>query len=62
MSTKVKFWVIGIIIATIGLVLARIISPLYAELSVVQLAIFLTGVVVAMAGLGIILLGIRKPK
>jgi predicted permease len=60
MSTKVKFWFIGIFIAAIGLVVARIISPLYAERSVVQLAIFLTGVVVAMAGLGVIILGIRK--
>jgi hypothetical protein len=60
MSTKLKFWIIGVVIAAIGLVLARIISPMYADQGTLQLIIFLTGVVVAMAGLGIIMLGIRK--
>jgi hypothetical protein len=52
--------VAGIFLAIIGLVLARIISPTYTDSSVVQLVIFLSGVVLAMAGLGIIMLGIRK--
>ena len=60
MSTKIKFWVAGIFLAIIGLVLARIISPTYTENSIAQLATFLSGVVLAMAGLGIIMLGIRK--
>jgi hypothetical protein len=62
MRTKIKFWVGGIIVASIGLILARVISPIYANQSVVQLILYLIGVVVAMAGLGVILLGIRKPK
>jgi hypothetical protein len=60
MSTKLKFWIIGVIVAAIGLVLARIISPMYADRSTVELIIFLAGVVVAMSGLGIIVMGIRK--
>jgi hypothetical protein len=60
MNAKLKFWKAGVIAAAIGLVLARIVSGLYADRVVIQLAIFLTGVAVAMAGLGIILFGIRK--
>lgn len=60
MSAKIKFWITGAIVAATGLVLARVISPLYSNNGVVQLAIFLVGVVIAMAGLGIILAGIRK--
>ena len=60
MSAKLKFWVAGVIIVAIGLVLARIVSGMYADRAAIQLAIFLTGVIVAMAGLGIILFGIRK--
>ena len=60
MSTKLKFWITGIVAAIIGLVLARVVSPMYADQAIVQLSIFLAGVVVAMAGLGIILVGIKK--
>jgi hypothetical protein len=62
MRTKIKFWVGGIIVAAIGLVLARVISSIYADHSAIQLTLFLIGVVFAMAGLGIILMGIRKPE
>lgn len=60
MSTKAKFWIAGIIVAALGLVLARVISPMYSGQTVIQLAFFLLGVVIAMAGLGIILMGLRK--
>jgi hypothetical protein len=60
MSTKLKFWIAGVVVAALGLVLARVVSPLYSTNPVVQLTLFLVGVVVAMAGLGIILVGIRK--
>jgi hypothetical protein len=60
MSTKLKFWTAGGSVAVVGLVLARVISPLFSGNPVVQLTIFLVGVVIAMAGLGIILGGIRK--
>jgi hypothetical protein len=60
MSTKAKFWIAGIIVAALGLVLARVISPMYSGQTVIQLTFFLLGVVIAMAGLGIILMGLRK--
>jgi hypothetical protein len=60
MSTKLKFWIAGIAVIVVGLVLARGISPLYTDQVAVQLAVFLVGVLVAMAGLGIILIGLRK--
>jgi hypothetical protein len=60
MSAKAKFWLIGLIVATIGVILARVISPLYFDQSVLQISIFLAGVVAAMAGLGLILFGLRK--
>ncbi len=60
MSTKLKYWTSGIILAIAGLVLARVVSPVYADHAMVQLAVFVAGVAVALAGLGIILLGLRK--
>lgn len=48
------------VIAAAGLVLAKVVSPAYADRAVIQLVLFLAGVVVSMAGLGIILLGLRK--
>jgi hypothetical protein len=60
MSVKLKFWTGGIILAIAGLVLARVVSPIYASCAILQLAVFIGGVVVAMAGLAIILLGLRK--
>ena len=60
MSTKLKFWIAGGMVAIIGLVLARVVSPMYADRAIVQLSVFLVGVVVSMAGLMIILLGLKK--
>ncbi len=60
MSTKIKYWIAGIAVAIVGLVLARVISPMYPNQAIVQLSIFLVGVIIAMAGLGIILVGMRK--
>jgi len=60
MSIKLKFWIAGVALAISGLVLARVVSPLYATRTFLQLSVFLIGVVVAIAGLGIILMGIRK--
>jgi hypothetical protein len=60
MSTKLKFWIAGVILVIAGLVLARVVSPLFAGPAIGQLSVFLVGVVVAMAGLGIILVGLRK--
>jgi hypothetical protein len=60
MSIKLKFWIAGVALAISGLILARVVSSLYASQAIMQLSIFLAGVVVALAGLGIILMGIRK--
>jgi hypothetical protein len=60
MSTKIKIWIVGAIVATIGVVVARLISPTYSDQPIIQLVLFLAGVVIAMAGLGIILMGIKK--
>jgi hypothetical protein len=61
MSRKLKYWIIGVVVAATGLILARVVSPAYADRPAAELTIFLAGAVVAMAGLGIILLGLRKP-
>jgi hypothetical protein len=60
MSTKAKFWVAGLVTAAIGLVLARGVSPLLAAQVVLQLAVYFVGVALALAGLLIIIFGIRK--
>jgi hypothetical protein len=62
MSAKIKFWIVGVIVAAIGVVIARLISPAYSDQPIIQLVLFLAGVVIAMAGLGIILIGIKKSK
>ena len=61
MSRKARFWSIGIVVIIIGLILARVIAPGYADQGLLQLVFYLAGVVFAMAGLGVILFGIRKP-
>jgi hypothetical protein len=60
MSTKLKFWIVGVMLVIAGLVLARVVSTVYADQAMMQLSVFLAGVVVAMAGLGVILVGLRK--
>jgi hypothetical protein len=60
LSKKAKFWVSGIVVAALGLILARIISGFYPDQPNVQLVLFMIGVPMAMAGLGIILAGLRK--
>jgi hypothetical protein len=60
MSTKTKFWIAGLMVIVMGLVLARAISGIYAANPILQLALYLAGVIIAMAGLAIILFGIRR--
>ncbi len=60
MSTKAKFWIAGLVVAAAGVVLAKLISPQYAALPMWQLGLFLAGVVIALAGLGLIMAGARK--
>ncbi|GEM_PF-3344258 len=60
MSTKAKFWIAGLVVAAAGVVMAKIISPNYADRPGWQLGLFAGGVLVAMAGLGLIMAGTKK--
>ncbi len=60
MSVKIKYWVGGLVLAIGGLILARVVSPAYTGQSMTQLIFFLFGSVIAVAGLGVILAGLRK--
>jgi len=60
MTTKTRFWVAGLVVAAAGVVLAKVISPNYADRPGWQLGLFAGGVLVAMTGLGLIMTGTRK--
>jgi len=59
MSTKVRFWLIGIFLAAVGVVLARLISPM-PDKPLLQLAFYFVGIFLALAGLAVITFGIRR--
>jgi VIT1/CCC1 family predicted Fe2+/Mn2+ transporter len=59
MSAKKKFWLAGLALAIIGVLLARVISRHYDQ-AAFQLVMFAVGTLLALAGLGLIMLGIRK--
>ncbi|MDP2916457.1 MAG: hypothetical protein Q8O16_00845 [Dehalococcoidia bacterium] len=59
MSKKLKLWVAGIALAIIGIVLARVIAATIESLWL-QLVMYFLGVILSIAGLGVILYGIRK--
>ena len=60
MSTKARFWIAGLVVAATGVVMAKVISPNYANRPGWQLGLFAGGVLVAMAGLGLIMAGTKK--
>jgi hypothetical protein len=60
LSKKARFWVMGIIIAALGVILARLIPGFYPDQPNLHLTLFIIGVVIAITGLGIILAGLRK--
>ena len=60
MSTKARFWIAGLVVAATGVVMAKVISPNYANRPSWQLGLFAGGVLVAMAGLGLIMAGTKK--
>jgi hypothetical protein len=59
MSTKKKCWVLGLILAGTGVILARILAPRFDQ-PLVKLALFAGGAIIALAGVGVILYGIKK--
>jgi hypothetical protein len=62
MSTKTKFWIAGLIAAVAGVVLVRVVSGMFAEQVIVRLVIYFSGVALGLAGLLIIMAGIRKAR
>ena len=60
MSTKAKFWIAGLVVAATGVVMAKVISPRFIDQPSWQMGLFAGGVLVAMAGLGLIMAGTRK--
>ena len=60
MSRRMQFWVAGAVAIIGGLVLARFLSGTYSARPEIQFTIYLLGVVLALAGLGMILAGIRR--
>ena len=54
-----KYWLIGIILAVIGVVLARVVSQRFDQ-PVLQLVLYAVGIVLALGGAGVIMYGIRK--
>lgn len=59
MSAKRKFWLVGLALVAIGVVLARVVSKLYVPAEL-QLAVYILGVILALVGLGALMYGIRK--
>lgn len=60
MSIKAKFWIAGLVVAAAGVILAKVVSPRYVDQPGWQLGLFAGGVLVAMAGLGLIMAGARR--
>jgi len=54
-----RYWLAGIATCAVGLILARVISPTSQD-PIVQLVLFIFGAALCIAGLGIIIVGIRK--
>jgi hypothetical protein len=54
-----KYWLAGLATCAVGLILARLVSPAITT-PLEQLGIFILGSVLCFAGLGIIIVGIRK--
>jgi hypothetical protein len=62
MNTRIQLWIAGGILIIAGLVLARLVAGLYADQPVKQLAIYFVGVILALGGLVIVLIGVRKER
>ena len=60
MSAKVKFWIVGLVLAATGVVMAKLIAPGFPDHPGLQIGLFAGGVLIAMAGLGMIMVGARK--
>ena len=54
-----KILVFGVVLATIGVILARVVGPRFDQTSL-KLAFFLAGAVIALIGVGVVMYGIKK--
>jgi protein-S-isoprenylcysteine O-methyltransferase Ste14 len=59
MSDKRKFWLIGLALAGIGVVLARVVSLQFDQPGL-KVTLYIAGVLLAFAGLGVIMYAMRK--
>ncbi len=59
MSAKRKYWIAGLVVAGIGVVMARVVSQQFDQPGV-KLAIYGAGIVVAFAGVAIIMCAMKK--
>jgi membrane protein DedA with SNARE-associated domain len=62
MSNLLRFWIAGLILVTGGFILAKFISPRYANDPDIQFILFAAGVSAALAGMIVIIIGRRKAK
>jgi len=60
MNTINKHWIAGLALAAAGIVTARVISPRFDTDPVIQMVIFIIGVTLALAGMVVIMMGMRK--
>jgi hypothetical protein len=60
MSIKAKLWIAGLVVSAAGVIMAKLIAPGYANQPGLQVGLFAGGVIVAMVGLGLIMLGTRR--
>lgn len=59
MSANKRFWFTGIALAVVGVVLVRVVSAMYTAVAP-KMAIYIVGIVIAFAGLAIIMQNFRK--
>ncbi len=54
-----RFWIIGIVLAAIGIILARVV-PGFTQGPITQSVLFVVGVTFVLAGLGVIVFGLNR--
>jgi hypothetical protein len=59
-KANLRYWIVGLCLSAAGVILARLLSARFAGQAGIQLALFFSGVILALAGLGIILFGMRR--
>jgi hypothetical protein len=59
-KANLRYWIVGVGLAAVGVILARVVSGRFADQVGIQLALFFGGVTLALAGLGVILFGMRR--